>query len=325
MASTVASKRKSSKTTGNKNRQQITKAKSPRKGDGNQNKHESFRLPGAWQILFKALAVMRLHWKIFSKVAIVYLAFDLILVQSVATFDVAGLKGALNSNLTQGIGLVAGGFSVFASLFSSAASGSSSDATGAFQFFLIIFMSLVIIWVLRQVFALSGEDNTLTLRQALYASATPMVPFVLLFLLMLLQLIPMLVGSELYAASNANTVSSSLAASLIFLAILLGTMALSLLWLSRTIVALYAVTVPGIYPMRAYRQAKNIVRGHRLSIIRKLLFLPLVLFLASSVVIVPIILLWAALAQWVFWVLTSVGFVLVHSYLFVMYRELIRE
>jgi hypothetical protein len=78
-------------------------------------------------------------------------------------------------------------------------------------------------------------------------------------------------------------------------------------------------------PMTAYKEAKRLVTGRRLSIIRKLLFLPIALYVVSGVIMIPVIMIWAPLAQWLFFAMSLVGLFIVHTYLFTLYRELLDE
>lgn len=279
----------------------------------------------AWQIGWQAMTHLWRYRNFFGLLVVVYLLLDLLLVRSVAVFDVSALKSGLSSSLSHGAGMAVGGLSVFSSLFSSAVGGASTDATGAYHFFLVVLMSLAVIWSLRQVFASGGPDQPLHIRSAFYQSTTPLVPFLLIVLLIGAQLIPLLLTMYLYSYIVGGGITSTAVQQLVFLVLLIGVALLSLLWLIRSIIALYIVTLPGVRPMQAYQSAKDLVNGRRLSLARKLLFLPVALFVLAAIVMVPVIIIWAPLAQWLFFVLTGVGFVLTHAYLYAVYRELLRE
>jgi hypothetical protein len=281
-------------------------------------------LPSAWKIGRQAIWVLWRYRVFFLLLAAMYLLLDLLLVRSVAAFDVATLKDSLSSSFKHGAGLAVGGLSVFSSLFSAAASGASADATGAYHFFLVILMSLVVIWSLRQVFS-SNEFLQLRIKAAFYQSTTPFVPFLLIILLIALQFIPLLIALQVYSFVVGGGVATTTGEQLIFLTVVLAAVALTLFWLARSIIALYIVTLPGIQPMQALKSAKELVHGRRLSIIRKLVFLPFALFVLAALVMVPCILIWAPLAQWLFFALTGIGFILIHTYMYTLYRELLNE
>jgi bacteriorhodopsin len=62
-----------------------------------------------------------------------------------------------------------------------------------------------------------------------------------------------------------------------------------------------------------------------LSVFRKLLFLVVALLLAAAIIVVPIIVIIAPLAQWVFFALSMCGLIVLHAYMYTLYRELLNE
>ena len=55
--------------------------------------------------------------------------------------------------------------------------------------------------------------------------------------------------------------------------------------------ALYIVTLPDMTPMKALRSARELVRYRRWTVLRKVLFLPLMLLVVAAIIMVPIIIL----------------------------------
>jgi hypothetical protein len=153
----------------------------------------------------------------------------------------------------------------------------------------------------------------------------PLVPFVLLCLLLIVQILPVMFASLVYSLVIQNGVAVNVLEVAITLLIIIGLAVLSVIWLCRTVVAIYVVTLPGMMPMAAYKEAKRLIAGRRLSIIRKLLFLPIALFVVSGIIMIPAIMIWAPLAQWLFFAMSLVGLILVHTYLFTLYRELLDD
>ncbi|CAN5401797.1 hypothetical protein BH09PAT4_BH09PAT4_00870 [soil metagenome] len=280
-------------------------------------------LPAAWRIGWRALRMLWQYKTFFLLLVLVYLVLDLLLVRSIAAFDVASLRNGLDASLKHGAGLALGGLSVFSSLFSAAASGASADATGAYHFFVILLMSLTTIWALRQIFTSDNELAQLSVKRAFYKSSAPLVPFLLIMFLIGLQFIPLFIALQIYALIINGGIANAAIEQLLLMGALVGVLVLTIVWFTRTIMALYIVTLPDMQPMQAYKDAKVLVKGRRLSIIRKLLFLPIAMFVIAGIVMVPCILIWAPLAQWLFFVLTGIGFVAVHAYLYTLYRELL--
>jgi hypothetical protein len=88
-------------------------------------------------------------------------------------------------------------------------------------------------------------------------------------------------------------------------------------------VALYVVTLPDMTPLTALRSARDLVRYRRLSVFRKLIFLPIALGVIMAVVMLPFIFVVPVLAQWVFFALSMLALIVGHAYFYVLYRELL--
>jgi phosphatidylglycerophosphate synthase len=77
--------------------------------------------------------------------------------------------------------------------------------------------------------------------------------------------------------------------------------------------------------MKALRSARELVRYRRWTILRKVLFLPLLLLIVTAIMMVPVISVVTPLAQWVFFILMMAAIAVVHSYMYTLYRELLHE
>lgn len=275
-------------------------------------------LPASWTILQRACTLIWQHRLLFAQLALVYLLVDLVVIRSVTAFDVGGLRQSV------GAGALLSSFSIFSALLANAASGSGQQATSSvYHFFLVILLSLMLIWALRQLYERDTAKPAPKFKAVVYQSTTPLVPFLLLLLLLGVQLIPLLIGATIYTIVVGGGIAVTILEQVIFLAVLLLTAWVSLYWVIRTVVALYIVTLPGMQPMQAYRSARDLVQKRRLSVFRKIVFLPVVIFVVGGIIVMPIILLFAPLAQWLFFVLTAIGLIVIHAYLFTLYRELL--
>ena len=279
------------------------------------------RLPNVLKITKQATLLLWHHKKLFLGIVTVYGILNLILVQGLASnTDVTSLKSTLNQVFTGHFAGFASGLAVFVVLVGSAGNGSSNTA-GAYQLFLVLITSLAVIWALRQVLA----GVAVRVRDAYYRGMYPLIPLVLVLCMIGLQLLPLIIGTSLYSlvASNGIAVNGFQQAIFAVIAILLS--ALSLYWICSSIFALYIVTLPDMTPMKALRSARELVRYRRLQVLRKILWLPLVLLLTAAVIMLPIIAWATPVAQWVFFILTMLGLAAAHSYMYTLYRELLNE
>jgi hypothetical protein len=145
----------------------------------------------------------------------------------------------------------------------------------------------------------------------------------LLIMLALIQLIPFALGGGLYSVVKAQGVTVNGFEDLIFVGIWVLLSTLSAFWLTNTIMALYAVTIPGVYPLQALRATKKLVAHRRWFVFRKILFLPVVLTIVFGALFLFLI---EVARGTVFWYL-DVAYIailpLVHVYLYQLYRSLL--
>lgn len=268
-----------------------------------------------------AADVLWQHKKLFAGITLVYGLLNLVLVQSsIGGADISSVKDSLSQAAGGHLGGLSTGLGVFAVLLSG---GGSSFNTGASAYQLILFViaSLAVIWALRQLLA----EAKVRVKDAYYQGMYPFVPFVLVLAVIGLQLIPLLVGSGLYQIVVGNGIAIRPVERL-FWALLYFVLAMSSLYmLSSSVFALYIVTLQDMTPVKALRSARDLVRGRRWTVLRKVLYLPLLLLVVASAIMLPVILWLTPLAQAVFFLWTMFALVAAHAYLYTLYRELLNE
>jgi hypothetical protein len=200
------------------------------------------------------------------------------------------------------------------------ANTSNTPNGGIYQSILLIVCSLAMIWLLRQ----SQAKKPIGTKLAFYRGMYPLIPFLAVMLIIGIQLLPLSIGAYLYSALVSGIAVHGWEILLSFL--LFASLAYwSLRMLTSSVFALYIVTLPEMTPLKAIRSAKELVRGRRLVVWRKLLFLPLAIVVGSSVLILPFMLFLTPVVVAVFFVLSTAWFAIVHSYLYTLYRELLNE
>jgi hypothetical protein len=200
-------------------------------------------------------------------------------------------------------------------------SSGSNQSAASYQLFLLIVVSLATIWTLRQ--SLSGVR--IRVRDAFYKGASPLVPFILVLLVIAIQLVPLAIGASLYTLVLNNGIALNFTEKFIW-GLIFGVLAfVSLYFVSSSLFAAYIVTLPDMTPMKALRSARELVRYRRWTILRKVLFLPLLLLIVTAIIMVPVISVVTPLAQWVFFILMMAAIAVVHSYMYTLYRELLHE
>ena len=277
------------------------------------------KLPSAWAISKKTLSLLwRRRW-LFLSIAVVYGVLSILFVTGLSGgVDVTNLKQQVAQGLGGHIGQLGVGLSVFTQLLTSAGNGAGA-AAGAYQVFLGLIISLATIWALRQ----TAAGGRIRLRDAFYKGMYPLIPFIVVLAVVLLQTVPFLIGGGLYSLAVNFGIAVSTLEKILWGLLFLVLAIISAYMLCSSLFALYVVTLPDMTPLKALRSARQLVRYRRGSVFRKLLFLFIALFVVAIAIMLPIILVAAVLAQWVFLLLSVVGLVVIHGYMYTLYRELL--
>lgn len=276
-------------------------------------------IASVWKISRTVGVLLWQHKKIFLGLALTYGILNLVLVRGfTGGTDVTSLKDQLGQVFSGNFGPLLSSATVFLSLIST--SGNTSSATGgAYQSFLILIMSLATIWALRMVMA----GDKIRLRDTFYKGMYPLVPFILVLVVILLQSIPLLIGAGLYGLIINQGIAVDVGEQTVTVLVCLAIASLTIYWLCASLFALYIVTLPNMTPLKALRSAREVVRYRRWPILRKLLFLPLAGLIIASVIMLPAILFVPVIAQWLFFVLTMIALIAGNAYMYVLYREML--
>lgn len=272
------------------------------------------KILGSFRLFKRALLALTGHWKLFLGIIIIYALLSIVLA--------GGLSLAGNANLTQlkptlshNLGKFVTGLTLFASLAGNGASG------GASQLVIGIIVSLALIWALRQVYI--KDAGALRIRDSFYRGMGPLVPFILVLIVLLLELIPLAIGALLYSTVVTGGIASTGLETALFAFIFFLLAVASFHMLTSSVFALYIVTLDGMTPVKALKSAVILVRARRVKIFMKLLFLVVALIVIAAIITIPLALFVTSSAPYVFFLLTLVFLAIFHSYVYALYRELI--
>lgn len=274
-------------------------------------------LPGSFRLTGRVIKFLASSWKPLGGIVLVYLILNVLFASGISDVSTAfsNIKADLNTAGGHNFWQAAGGFGSLV-----ASSGASGSATGStLQSVLFIIESLVIIWALRHLMAGQG----ISVKLAYYKSMTPLIPFLLVIAVIIIQLLPVTIGSLVLATIATSVFTSSSVATTVSIAAFILLAAWSLYMVSASIFGLYIVTLPETQPRQALRAARDLVRFRRLAVLRKVLFLPVFMLLVMAVIIIPLIL-WASfIVPYVFYLLSLLAILFAHSYLYSLYRSLL--
>lgn len=282
-----------------------------------QTQRDNAGIPSVWRLIGLTYRTLTNHWKLLLAITLIYFGLYVLFVRNAPELSVRESRDFVSELLGGQSSEVITTLTTAGTVLATAGQSETGQVLYGGLFFVVF--SLVFIWALRRLFA----TKPFRLRDTLYRSQTPLIPFVLLLLLIAVQLLPFGLGGLLYSIVQANNIATSGAETLLFVIIWLGLGLLSGYWLSNSLMSIYAVTLPGMYPIAALKATKELVKHRRWFVLRKILFLLAVLgllFLVTllfTVAVAPSLNLW--LIDW--FVVASVP--ITHTYLYHLYRSLI--
>lgn len=204
-----------------------------------------------------------------------------------------------------------------------------TDANRQAATFIIVAVAwLSLIFIARRVYS----GNQLRLRDAIYSAGTPLVPMMVLLVAVLVQLLPLALVLISYSAItgagyiNQDIAIENMAAWCVILAVLV----LTIYWMVTSLLTLVSVTIPGLYPMRAYYETSIQVAGRRVKILFRILMMFLPLLALWALVLIPTVLLDSILkpktfpvVQLVVSLLAAISCTWVSAYMYVLYRRIL--
>jgi hypothetical protein len=278
------------------------------------------KLPSSFKLFSQSIKMLTNHWEVFGGILLIYMFLNMILVGGfTGAEELQQLKDELGYVLTGQFGELGTGLTLFGFLITSGTSVASGVA-GAYQTILLVLVSLAIVWALRQQYA----GNKIRIRDAFYNSSYPLVQLLLVLLMLSLHLIPVIIGTFLFSTLVLGEIltvgwQQALTSGV---SLLLATWSAYLL--CHSLFAAYIVTLPDMTPLKALRSAKDIVQYRRGMVLRKVLFLPVALLFVGALILVPLAALFTTAAAAVYFVLSMMAVLVVHSYMYSLYRELIQ-
>jgi hypothetical protein len=283
-------------------------------------KRDIAKMPGVFTILRESLALLWQHKWRFLGILTIFGLLQIILVQGILGSDfnevVAAVKDALNTDKPS--------FDITIALFAYliGTSGSASTSNGnVYQILLVLVASLALIWALRQLTA----GTKIRIRDAYYKGMHPIIPFILVFLTVLLETIPLLIGVWLFNTVRVEGIAPSVFEQVFWFAVAGLFALLSIYLLIASVIALYVSALPDMTPFRALRSAHRLVKFRRIAVLWRILFLGIVYIVVLAAIVLPVISIAPTYAPWAFYLVTVLLLAVVHSYMYRLYRELLHD
>lgn len=297
----------------------------------------SLKLPGYWAFTMHVLSVIRANRKQFAIIGVIYVVTSCLLLgigSQEAFTELRGVLSDASQQAIQGDWSEFGQASILAlSTITGAASPNLTEVQQVYAVILGLLMWLVIVWFLRQRLA----KGVVNVRDALYNAGSPIIPMTIIFLVLLVQLLPIALTVIAYSAAQASGLLAGGIEAMLFWLAAAGLVALSIYWLVGSALALVVVTIPGMYPWRALRLAGNMAVGRRLRILYRLAWMGLMAGIAWIAVLVPTIMIdsgikqiwpgveWLPTIPLVVLLLGCLSFIWMATYIYLLYRGIVDD
>ena len=143
---------------------------------------------------------------------------------------------------------------------------------------------LVTIFLARHIKA----GHKVTLRDGLYNAMTPLISSLIVFVIIVVECVPLFLLIIAYSAAVKTEFLTMPFYALMFLGFAGLMVTISGYLLSSSLIALLAVSAPGMYPLKALTTAAELMMGRRIRFVLRLIALLLVVGVICAVFILPL-------------------------------------
>ena len=265
--------------------------------------HKSFRrsyredyvreleVPGIMYHIFATFKIVFKNWKMFLPLLIMSVLLSILFVGLMSEASYRQFQDILDQTAEQmGTGDIGNfaksGLLLISTITTGGLSGESSESATIFAVIIFLIIWLTTIFIIRHRLA----EHSIKFRDALYNSMTPLISTFVVFIIAIVQCIPVFfLIIALSAALQTGFLNTPFYAFVFFIFAALMVLLTSYL-LSSSLIALVAVSAPGMYPMRALHAASDLMMGRRVKFILRLVALILALAIIWVLVMLPLIL-----------------------------------
>lgn len=265
-------------------------------------KHKSFRrsyredyvreleVPGMMYHILYTFKMIFKNWKLFLPFLLIMTIAAIAFVGLMSENTYRDIRNILDQTAEQNnanIGTFAkSGLLLVSTVFTGGLSVESNNAgAGVFVALIFLIIWLVTIFLLRHIMA----GHKVKLRDGLYNAMTPLISTFVVLLVAVIQCLPIMIFLIAYSAAIETHFLDTPFYALLFWVFSALMFLLSFYLVSGTIMALTAVTAPGLYPIQALKTANDLMAGRRIKFILRIIALIIVLIIMWAVVMMPLI------------------------------------
>ncbi len=265
--------------------------------------HKSFRrsyredykreleVPGIMYHIFATFRVIFKNWKLFLPLLIISVILAVLFVGLMSESNYRQFQDILDQT-TESMGMgdignfAKSGLLLISTITTGGLSGESSESATVFAVIIFLILWLTTIFLIRH--RLAGHK--VKLRDGLYNAMTPLLSTFVVFAIAVVQCIPIFLLIIVYSAAAQTGFLNTPFYALVFFIFAMVMIVISGYLLSSSLMALVAVTAPGLYPIKALRAASDLMMGRRVKFILRLVALIFALAIVWVIVMLPLIL-----------------------------------
>ena len=159
--------------------------------------------------------------------------------------------------------------------------GVNEESLMVINVFMVIMLWLTSIFFVRRIL----KKKPVKFRDGIFNAMTPFFSSLVILIIIVIQCIPIMLVIIAYSAAIETNLFGDMFYGSLFVLFALAMGALSLYLISGTLMAMVAVSAPGMYPLRALELIHEVMVGERIGFIVKLLTMVLILALIWVVVV----------------------------------------
>ena len=293
-------------------------------------------VPGIMYHIMHSFRMIFKNWKLFLPLLIIVVILNVVFIGIMSEANYIQFQDIMDqtsAEVTGGdIGSVAkAGLLLISTITTGGLSGDSSEAAVVFGVIIFLIIWLTTIFLLRHIMA----GHKVKLRDGLYNAMTPLISSFLVFVVAVLQCIPIFILIIAFSAAVRTEFLATPFYALLFFIFAVLMILLSGYLLSSSLIAFIAVSAPGMYPLRALNTASDLMMGRRVRFIIRLIALLIALAIVWVIVMLPLILfdMWMKQFEWTagipfvpicLTIMTCFTAIYVTVYLYLYYRWMLK-
>ena len=248
-------------------------------------------VPGIMHHIFATFKMIFKNWKLFLPLLIIVVVMVAVLVGLMSESAYQQFQTILDQTTEQvGAGDIGSfaraGLLLISTITTGGLSSESGEAKTVFVILIFLIIWLVTIFITRH--RLAGHK--IKLRDGLYNAMTPLVSTFVVFVVAVIQCIPIFLLIIVYSAAVQTEFLTTPFYALVFFIFAAVMLLLSGYLLSSSLIALVAVSAPGLYPLKALNAASDLMMGRRIRFILRLVALFFAMVILWIIVMLPLIL-----------------------------------